>query len=161
MKRLKISDRKGFTLVELIVVMVILAILAAILAPALLGYIDKAKEKQVILNAKSVLTAAQVEMSNLYAQTFDGTMTESQKQEIIDLADVPYTNIVIGTAGDASALNASSTIEQKHAAFTVSYIYYECPDGKIWFDGTSWTEEKPSAAPARVYNVAGSEPASN
>lgn len=161
MKRLKVSDRKGFTLVELIVVMVILAILAAILAPALLDYIDKAKEKQVIINAKSVLTAAQVEMSNLYAQGFDGTMTASQQQEIINLADVPYTNIVIGTEGDASKLNASSTIEQKHAAFTVTYIYYECPDGKIWFDGTSWVQEKPSTTPVMIYNVAGSEPASN
>lgn len=161
MKKIEVSDKKGFTLVELIVVMVILAILAAILAPALLGYIDKAKEKQVILNAKSVLTAAQVEMSDLYAQGFDGTMTDSQKQEIIKLADVSYTNIVIGTAGDAAALSTSSTIEQKHAAFTVTYIYYECPDGKIWFDGTSWVQEKPSTVPVRIYNVAGSEPVSD
>ena len=42
MKRMR-KDNKGFTLVELIVVLVILAILAAILVPALLGYIDKAK----------------------------------------------------------------------------------------------------------------------
>ena len=38
----KLKDRKGFTLVELIVVLVILAILAALLIPALTGYIDKA-----------------------------------------------------------------------------------------------------------------------
>jgi prepilin-type N-terminal cleavage/methylation domain-containing protein len=160
MKRLK-SNEKGFTLVELIVVMVIISILAAILVPALLSYIDKAKEKQMILNAKSVLTAAQVEMTSLYSQDFDGNMTSAQKQEIIDLAEVPYTNIVVGTAGDAGALNASSTIEEKHAAFTVNYIYYECTDGKIWFDGSAWTLEKPDIKPVKVYNVAGAEPAGN
>ena len=36
------NNRKGFSLVELIVVLVILAILAALLIPALLGYIDRA-----------------------------------------------------------------------------------------------------------------------
>ena len=39
------KKNRGFTLVELIVVLVILAILAAVLLPALLGYIDKAKER--------------------------------------------------------------------------------------------------------------------
>ena len=43
---------RGFTLVELIVVLVILAILAAILVPALLGYIDKAKKEKILLEAK-------------------------------------------------------------------------------------------------------------
>ena len=42
------KKKKGFTLVELIVVLVILAILAAILIPALLGYIDRAREKKDI-----------------------------------------------------------------------------------------------------------------
>jgi prepilin-type N-terminal cleavage/methylation domain-containing protein len=160
MKKLK-NDENGFTLVELIVVMVIIAILAAILIPAYLSYVDKAKEKQMILNAKSVLTAAQVEMTSLYSQNFDGNMTDAQKQELLDLAEVSYVNIVIGTAGDASALNASSTIEEKHAAFTVNYIYYECSDGKIWFSGSSWSLEKPDFTPAKVYNIAGAEPAGN
>ena len=37
------QHNKGFTLVELIVVLVILGIMSAILVPALLGYIDQAK----------------------------------------------------------------------------------------------------------------------
>ncbi|HCA21861.1 MAG TPA: hypothetical protein DEO87_05750 [Lachnospiraceae bacterium] len=55
----KSNKNRGFTLVELIVVLVILAILAAILTPALLGYIDRAKEKKDVLNAKNCMTATQ------------------------------------------------------------------------------------------------------
>ena len=41
------KNKQGFTLVELIVVLVIRAILAALLVPALTGYIDRAKEKKL------------------------------------------------------------------------------------------------------------------
>lgn len=63
--RLK-KGRKGFTLVELIVVLVILAILAALLVPALTGYIDKAKEKSVVAEARMILQAVQTEVSEIY-----------------------------------------------------------------------------------------------
>ena len=53
------KDQKGFTLVELIVVLVILAILAALLVPALLGYIDKAKNSKYLEEARSIYTAIQ------------------------------------------------------------------------------------------------------
>ena len=46
MKKVGKSSKKGFTLVELIVVLVILAILAAMLVPALVGYIDRAKKER-------------------------------------------------------------------------------------------------------------------
>ncbi len=45
-QKLKENKKSGFTLMELIVVLVILAILAAIMIPSMLGWIDKAREKQ-------------------------------------------------------------------------------------------------------------------
>lgn len=71
------NSKKGFTLVEVIVVLVILAILAAILIPSLTGYIDKAKEKVVLTEARSLFLAAQTELSEEYAKgSFaEGSMT--------------------------------------------------------------------------------------
>lgn len=64
----RIHNRKGFTLVEVIVVLVILAILAALLVPKLTGWIDQAKEKSVAGEAHLVLSAAQAVASEEYAQ---------------------------------------------------------------------------------------------
>ena len=61
------NHKRGFTLVELIVVLVILAVLAALLVPSLTGYIDKARKKAVITEARDVWTASQAALSECYA----------------------------------------------------------------------------------------------
>ena len=56
------NNKRGFTLVELIVVLTILAVLAAMLIPALQGYIEKSLETADILHVREaymeVLTAS-------------------------------------------------------------------------------------------------------
>ena len=64
-KKLK-KNEEGFKLVELIVVMIILATLAALLVPALVSYIDEAKDKQLIVNGRTCLVAAQAAASEEY-----------------------------------------------------------------------------------------------
>lgn len=68
----KLKDKKGFTLVELIVVLVILAILAALLIPALTGYIDKANKEKVVSETRMVVMAAQTELSEAYGKAGAG-----------------------------------------------------------------------------------------
>lgn len=65
------NNDKGFTLVELIVVLVILAVLAAILVPSLLGFIDRAKSKDISIEARYAYMDAQVALTEFYAQNKD------------------------------------------------------------------------------------------
>ncbi|MDO9492795.1 type II secretion system protein [Acetobacterium sp.] len=53
------KNRKGFTLVEIIVVLVILAILAAFTIPTMMGFVGDAKAKSYIAEAREVYVAAQ------------------------------------------------------------------------------------------------------
>lgn len=99
-KRLKKDNKKGFTLVELIVVLVILAILAALLIPALTGYIDKAKEKQIIAETRACVMAAQTLVDEEYAKATPNYNTSVTTANIGALAELPAANITFNPASD-------------------------------------------------------------
>lgn len=61
----KKSNKKGFTLVEIIVVLVILAILAAIAVPSVLGYVEEAKKEKYIAEAKLFTLLFRLKKQNL------------------------------------------------------------------------------------------------
>lgn len=58
------KNNKGFSLVELIIVIAIMAILAGALAPALIKYINKSRRSADISNADTIRTACQTAMSD-------------------------------------------------------------------------------------------------
>ena len=108
MKKLGKSSKKGFTLVELIVVLVILAVLAAMLVPALIGYIDRAKAEKEYQTAATVYGAAQAVLTELYAkdELTDGQATIATGQALTSMGEG---DAVLALAGvDASAVTAYS-----------------------------------------------------
>lgn len=126
----KLKDKKGFTLVELIVVLVILAILAALLVPALTGYIDKANKEKVVSEARMVLMAAQTEISEDYGNgkitvTEAGVATTSNatiNDEVSKLAEAkPGWSYEIKFAKDSNNAIAVTNMSFSDGTYKISY----------------------------------------
>ena len=145
------KKNKGFTLVELIVVLVILAILAAILVPALLGYLDIAKDRQNIINAKNILTATQTKLTDAYAAETDLSKIQKKEEdwsgtdfakEILETADDdPYMALI----GVGNLTDVQDGKLPKHDAYTVYFAMYwdKYESAPIFFDGSKWSSEYP------------------
>lgn len=64
----KLKAKKGFTLVELIVVIAIIGVLAAILVPTMLGYVENSRITSMDQVAKTIKDAAQVAATEMDTQ---------------------------------------------------------------------------------------------
>lgn len=161
------KGNKGFTLVELIVVLVILAILAAILVPALLGYIDSARNKQTLLNARSAMTAAQAELSAVYgANTVSpnaiATANDSHQKNLIATADLEKLTpaCTIFEVACKEDYDATKTRKEQHDAFTVYWVHYKDASAEVWYRGDTgeWSDTKVETTKQiyKVYQASGS-----
>lgn len=139
------GNKKGFTLVEIIVVLVILAILAAIAVPSVLGYVQEAKDSRILADLRESMIAAQVTF--VKSTTFeeaagtnvkrDNFMTDDQMEDLqryLHLENKPY--VLFYGAGDKEKYGNGAPETCK----VYCIIFQETKDSKPWYyDGKQWS----------------------
>lgn len=123
------KDKRGFTLVELIVVLVILAILAAILVPTLIGYINKARDEKNYSAAQTVRVAAQSVIDEAYgASKLPMTAGTAGKSDTITAGSIT----LLGTSKEKEPSKSYAADVAKLSGVTVyDWGFNYDTDGKI------------------------------
>ncbi len=142
----KKMNRKGFTLVEIIVVLVIIAIMAAFAIPAYNGFVERARESEILASGRVLLVAAQTAGQERYA--VKGSALTVGASTVAD-SDAAILKTSIDGLADITALGGTYTVEFNTSG-GIESINYTKGGYKAYYDGTAWATSSATAVTTLV-----------
>ena len=136
------NNKKGFTLIEIIVVLIIIGILIAIAVPSVLGYIGKAEDVKHEANARTGFLAAQTILVKKNAKNqavtaddfkSDKLNEEANADDVIDAAACSF-------SGDVGNVKISECYIRPTDMDADKYVKFTTDDEAVVVKGTPLTD---------------------
>lgn len=109
MLREKLRNKKGFTLIEIIVVIVILAVLMAVAVPSVMSYMNEGQKARYQAVARTVLINAQTEYAKEVADVADNKTTTNVLTATQTAVETPNKNYGDGVTVTSVVITLSGT----------------------------------------------------
>lgn len=140
-KALKKLDNKGFTLVELIIVIAIIAVLAAVLAPQYIKYVEKSRVAVDENVVSEVIHNTEIAVADpaVYDKIVDGTTVTIANDAVIDTSVGELDSALQATFPDKIVFKSKEHTATAKDTYTITI---SVTDGKIkvpTYDATKWS----------------------
>lgn len=118
-KSLAKKSKKGFTLIELVVVIAILGILAAILIPIIGGFIQRANEAADQANARNLFNSVSLLVATeVVGSGTSGAYTAGDLAPYIDLSGVTWSYVLDTTTGGVASATVNTATYTSSGSFS-------------------------------------------
>ena len=144
---MKKSNKKGFTLVELIVVIAIMAILAAVLVPTVTSKIGQANESSANSTASAIANSVRTDIISIQSGIFTSLDVLEETTDTTNIITINGKNfkaqadVGAGTKGtttvtvETGKVTVATTVSGRTATYTVTLA-----DGKITVSGPVYSK---------------------
>jgi type IV pilus assembly protein PilA len=134
MKNLKISKKKGFSLVELLVVIAVIGVIAAIAIPAMSNIFGNSRTAKIKRNAQNIASAYSA------ARAAGASFTGGTGGGVADAAAaVDQLNVGINGQGPFASSRFQVPLDNAEQTLAETYLVYDATNDVLQYTGTGTT----------------------